>query len=195
MTIRETRLYVYTAAAVLIVADLVVIGILLSPWGKSPGQLQNRLGELKQELSAKAREVAPSRGMDKKLANASGESKVFYEERLPTLYSEIDDALAGAEKESGVHMSNVRYSSENVRREETKVPEGLRKVNLVLTISGEYVQDVKFINALERSKVFFVIQTVSLAGQRNTEQRRMGSSETNVGLQLGVETYLRRGAV
>jgi hypothetical protein len=42
---------------------------------------------------------------------------------------------------------------------------------------------VKFINALERSKLFFLIDGVTLVEQQG-----------NVRLQLKVETYLRNGA-
>ena len=60
--------------------------------------------------------------------------------------------------------------------------EGLRKLNIEITLSGAYLQEVKFINALERDKMFFLIDGVNLAEQQG-----------NVRLQLKLETYLRGG--
>lgn len=194
VAIREARRYVFVSAAALLLIDLVCLGILVSPWGRSRTHLQGRLSNFQTELQTKVRQVGPSRGMDEKLKTVSATTRDFYDQRLPQLYSEIDDALGAAEKESGVHMGDVRYGTQaQANKEEIPIPEGLRKVNIVLTISGQYVEDVRFINALERSKVFFVIQSVSLAGEQGREQTT-GRTGTNVTLQLGVETYLRRGA-
>ena len=59
----------------------------------------------------------------------------------------------------------------------------MRKLNIELSLSGSYLQEAKFINALERDKLFFVIDGVTL-----------GEQQGNVRLQLKVETYLRSGA-
>ena len=56
-------------------------------------------------------------------------------------------------------------------------------MNVEITLSGAYLQEVKFINALERDKMFFLIDGVALAEQQG-----------NVRLQLKLETYLRGGA-
>jgi hypothetical protein len=61
--------------------------------------------------------------------------------------------------------------------------EDLQRIEITLTISGPYVSDVKFMNAMERDKVFFVINSVTLAGGNNGVQ-----------LQVKAETYFRTGA-
>ena len=60
----------------------------------------------------------------------------------------------------------------------------MRKLNIEITLSGDYLQEVKFINALERDKIFFLIDGVAL-----------GEQQGNVRLQLKLETYLRSGVV
>ncbi len=187
---REIRVYGIALLLVFLAIDLAAVGVLLSPWGHSRQSLQRSLNSLKNELNAKTKEVDPSRGMDKKLVSVAADASAFYQRRLPTLYSEIDGALGAAAKESGVHLSSVTYG-DAPRREQNKnrppVAEGLRTVEISLKISGQYVEDVKFINALERSRVFFVVNSVSLVGETGSAGRSSG-----VGLQLVVETYLRR---
>jgi type IV pilus assembly protein PilO len=79
--------------------------------------------------------------------------------------------------ENAVHLSGVRY-------EQKDAPiEGLQKLNMEITLSGDYLQEVKFINALERDNMFFLIDGIALAEQQG-----------NVRLQLKLETYLRSGA-
>jgi hypothetical protein len=51
-----------------------------------------------------------------------------------------------------------------------------------IALAGEYQRIVKFINALERDRTFFIIDRVNLAEQQGG----------NVRLELHLETYLRR---
>ncbi len=78
--------------------------------------------------------------------------------------------------DTGVHFAGLKYD------EKDAAIEGLRKLNVEITLSGDYLQEVKFINALERDKMFFLIDGVNLAEQQG-----------NVRLQLKLETYLRGG--
>jgi hypothetical protein len=48
-------------------------------------------------------------------------------------------------------------------------------------VTGDYADEMRFINALERSKTFFVINSVSLGGAEGRTVR----------LELHVETFLR----
>ena len=59
----------------------------------------------------------------------------------------------------------------------------MHRLNIEIALSGSYLQEVKFINALERDKMFFLINGVML-----------GEQQGNVRLQLKLETYLRSGA-
>jgi type IV pilus assembly protein PilO len=59
--------------------------------------------------------------------------------------------------------------------------EGLERIEIAANLSGDYLQLVRFINALERNKLFFLIQGVELGGEQNGI----------VGLQLRIETYMR----
>ena len=77
---------------------------------------------------------------------------------------------------NGVQIAAVKYDDKDAP------VEGLRKLNIELALSGSYLQEAKFINALERDKLFFVIDGVTL-----------GEQQGNVRLQLKVETYLRNG--
>ena len=62
--------------------------------------------------------------------------------------------------------------------------EGLHKLSIEIALSGDYLQEVKFINALERDPMFFLIDGITL-----------GEQQGNVRLQLKLETYLRSGAL
>jgi len=158
----------------LVVLDLACVGYLLSPAGRSRQARQREYYELRAQLTAKRQEVLPTRGMDQKLKQASEDITAFNDQRFPVQYSDVAEELGKLATDTGVHLSGVKY-------DEKEAPiEGLRKLNVEITLSGDYLQEVKFINALERDKMFFLIDGINLSEQQGI-----------VRLQLKLETYLR----
>jgi type IV pilus assembly protein PilO len=177
MTISETRRTVLIILIVLLVIDAAAIAVLLSPMAKSREAREADLRQAQAQFKEREREVGPSRGMEQKISAATGDIASFYQQRLPAQYSQVDAAISKAAEESGVQLMNVNFKPEK------KSIEGLSRVNITLSISGPYVNEVKFINSLERNHVFFVINSVNLAGVASGVQ-----------LQVNAETYLRTGA-
>jgi type IV pilus assembly protein PilO len=176
-SVRETRTKLMPVVIGLVILDLACVGYIFSPAGRSRQARQREYTKLRQELVVKQQEVLPTRGMDQKLNQASQDITGFYDARFPSQYSAVAEEVGKIAADTGVHLSGVKY-------EEKDAPiEGLRRLNMELTISGDYLQEVKFINALERSKMFFLIDGITL-----------GEQQGNVRLQLKLETYMR-GAV
>ncbi|HVP56443.1 MAG TPA: hypothetical protein VMU45_15735 [Candidatus Eisenbacteria bacterium] len=176
-SIREVRKTLLPVLVGLVVIDLACFGYLLSPAGRSRQARQRDLAALQTQLAAKRQEVLPSRGMDGKLKRASGDITDFYKDRFPTEYSAVSEELGRLAAQSGVQIAAVKYDDKD-----TPI-EGLRSLNIDIALSGSYLQEVKFINGLERDKLFFVVDGVTL-----------GEQQSNVRLQLKVETFLRGGA-
>jgi hypothetical protein len=176
-SIREIRKTWMPVVITLVVLDLAGIGYLLSPAGRSRRARQRDYYEQRARLTAKQREVLPTRGMDVKLIQASRDINNFYAQRLPSKYSQVVEELGKVAAATGVHFAGVKYDDK-----ETPI-EGLRKMTVEISLSGDYLQEVKFINQLERDKMFFLIDGIAL-----------GEQQSNVRLQLKLETYLRSGA-
>jgi hypothetical protein len=176
-SIREVRKTLVPVLIGLVVIDLACVAYLLSPAGRSREARQRDLDSLQAQLAAKRQEVLPTRGMDGKLRQASDDITDFYKDRFPTQYSTVSDELGKLAAQSGVQIAAVKYDDKD------SPVEALRQLNIEVSLSGNYLQEVKFINALERDKLFFVVDGVTL-----------GEQQGNVRLQLKVETYLRSGA-
>ena len=69
------------------------------------------------------------------------------------------------------------------KQEEQEIP-GIVPVEIDGSFSGDYLQLVRFINTLERSKMFFEVDGVDLAGE----------SAGPVKLGITIHSYLRSGA-
>jgi type IV pilus assembly protein PilO len=126
-------------------------------------------------LNLKARESAPWRGLDKKIPQARKDIDAFYRDRLPTGYSAISLDLARLASQNGVTVTSEKYT-----QKETDLP-GLQSVQIEADISGDYIALVKFINALERNPMFFMVNDLELGGEHNGSIR----------LAIRIETFLR----
>ena len=169
------RRTVKTVLIILGVLDLAAVVYLLSPLSQSRAKHQEERDRVQQQLQVREREVAPLKNIDHKLVLAKREIADFYSKRIPGEYSAIAEELGKVAKANNVHISLAKYGAEDA-----EIP-GLQRVKIEAGIDGDYVNIVKFINALERDKIFFIIDSVAL-----TEQ--MGGT---VKLQVKLETYLK----
>ncbi len=173
--VRESRRRFVIVIVVLLCLDLAAAAVLMSPIGSGSRSGQQRLHQLQAQLTAKTREVVPLRGIDQKVADAKVEIDKFYKDRLPANYSSISERLGKLAAANGVKIATGTYKTEDSE------VSGLGQVTVDAAISGPYGNLVKFINAVERDQMFFLIDGVDLG------QQQAGA----VLLKLRLETYLK----
>lgn len=171
--IRKTRTKLQIAAGILLVVDVVAVALLLSPYAGSESLRKQQSHQL--WLDLKTRETAPWRGLDTKIPVAKQQIADFYRDRFPAGYAEISTGVDKIASESGVKISTEKYDQKPAEID------GVDRVTLQADVSGDYLQLVRFINTLERSKLFFIVNDLELRGEQNGQ----------VKLQIKVDTYLR----
>lgn len=176
--LRQTRKKIRTALAVLLAVDAVAVIVLVSPLVGSSNSRRQQLNQLWIELQTKTRQVAPLKNLDKKVVLASEQITNFYKQRFPAADSQIATRLGKLAAENGVTIEAARYKVEE------PVVGRLAPVEMEAQLTGNYVSLAKFINALERDEMFFIIDGISLAGEQKGPIR----------LQMKFETYLKAGA-
>jgi type IV pilus assembly protein PilO len=127
------------------------------------------------ELQVKLKESQPLRGMENKLKLADQEIAAFYRDRFPSQRSAIPAELGKLAARNGVRISQAKYEEKDAGLA------GLTRVNIESNLEGDYRQVVKFINALERDRLFFILNGIDLGNQQGGFVR----------LGLKLETYLR----
>lgn len=165
------------AIGVMLAADVVALAVLFSPLVGSTDSRQQQLSELRVELLKKTRAVAPLHGMPQKIDLAKDQINGFYKDRFAAKDSDLATELGKLVSENGVRMQQAKY------KEEEPESSGVIPVEIQGSFSGDYLQLVRFINTLERSKMFFDVDSVDLA--ENTGQVR---------LEITIHSYLRSGA-
>lgn len=159
-----------TVAVLYLVIHLVIVAQSLSA--------HNADAIAQQRISLTAAEIAarPLRGLDAKLVDSTHQADSFYQARLPYASSEVATEL-GKLSGSSVRLSRAQYTYVGV----LDGADALTEMRIDASVSGDYRPTVEFINALERDKLFFVINRINLNGQQNGQ----------VNLRINLTTFLR----
>jgi type IV pilus assembly protein PilO len=173
--LNQTRKRMQAAMIALLVIDVLAIAFLLSPLRSSQQQREHDLETAKNDLQLKIKEVGPLLGMEDKLKNADKDLGRFFSGRLPERQSAI-----ATELEKLADQNKVRIGQEKYDPKPSSLPE-LTEVQVDTFIEGDYVSLVKFINALERDKMFFIVKSLQLTSEQGG----------NVKLALKAQTFLR----
>ena len=144
-------------------------------WRTISSDSDNAMAGKQIQLKAMELQTAPLRGLDKRVDEARAQMASFYKKRIPSNYSTISGRIGELEVASGVRLTRVQYA-------QGQSGPDLTEILIDSTISGEYPQVMKFINSLERDQTFFLIRTMTLAGQQGGQ----------VNLRLGFSTWMRR---
>lgn len=176
--LRQTRKRIQTALAVLVGIDLVAVVILFSPLVGSTESRRQELTHLWGELQTKTSQVQPLKNLDKKVVVANQQIAEFYKKRFPAQESQIATQFGKLAVANGIAIEQVRY------RVEEKEIDGLHLVEMEATLSGNYVALAKYINALERDDMFFLIGSITLGGDQKGP----------IKLQMKLVTYLKAAA-
>jgi hypothetical protein len=159
---------------------LISMGIL---WREAKSQDADALSAQRVTLQTAVLAAKPLEGLDAKLAKANSQAEEFYEERLPVSYSEIATELGVLKDKNHVRLSGMTYTQAPVAGLAALKghDEQLTELRMDANLGGDYRGLVEFLNGLERDKVFFVVNGVTLTGQESGR----------VNLRMKLTTYLR----
>jgi len=172
----------WAGIGLLALVNLYLVAQMAFLWQAASGHNAAAMAQQQTVLRLAEVEAQPLRGLDDKLAAATAESDRFYRERLPGSDSAIVNELGLLTKAQRVRLIRVAYIPAPVLPGSAGA---LTEVRMDAGLSGDYRPLMEFINTLERDKMFFVIDGVTLTGQQSG----------TVNLRLRLTTYLRGGAL
>jgi Tfp pilus assembly protein PilO len=177
--LNKMRVIFMVLLAAFLIVDLGLGAYLLWPGASDHTKRAAEEQQLQQQLILKTRDVAPFLDIDRKLVDTRAQIKKFYNERIPAYWSQIASELHKLETANGVSEPvSIRYKAEDVG-----LP-NLQQVEVETAIAGDYTNITRFINAVERDRLLFVIEGVSVSGQ----------PAGTVQVQIRLQTFLKGAA-
>ena len=168
----------YGAIVLLVILNLTLAVRLIFAWNRAKQGDAARIAESQSQYRAMKLKTTPLRGLDKKIDQAKLDQKAFYEKRFPVNDSEVLTELGALAVKNNVLLARGQYAHR-------KPQQGLVEMDMEASLSGDYAPVVRFINGLERDKLFFLIDGVALNGQQNGV----------VSLRMRLTTFLRADTV
>lgn len=171
--------WVQIGLAILLVADA---GLAVERWrmnvAASEQQLQLRAVRLRAEVAALRSNLARARKVEQGIPEIATECDRFYDQQLlgPSQgYAALVADLGDIAQKAGLQTSGVRFSQKSEGKH------GVTEVDATAVIQGNYDSLIRFINGLERSKNFYVLESLQLAS----------STKGQVKLNIRLHTYFR----
>lgn len=157
--LRQTRKKLKVALAVMAGIDLLTLVVYFSPLVGSTESRRQEINQLQTELIAKTTVVAPLQNLPQKVVLASHEISDFYAKRFAAHNSDVYTELGKLKDANGVTIEQAKYKIG------AEGPGRLQPFEIEMDLSGNYTSLAKFINAVERDEMFFIINNVSLGGE------------------------------
>lgn len=178
MPVLTQRRRQFRTAAIVLAAIATIAGLyLLFPFGSDRSA---ELLQAQQEAKQLEQQVRPLRSLPELLVRSQADIGSFYKLRLPARESSVQAELGRLAAKHRVALTGAAYESFTI----PGVPD-VQVLQVKAGISGEYGAVAEFINAVERSQLFFLIDGLDIAATSTDK------ADGRVQLQLTVETYLR----
>ena len=177
---KSTQILIRWLLAAVLAADL-ALGAVNWKMAAAPGDSEDELRSLRQQRALLAADIARAKKIRADLPDIQRSSAAFFQQAIVPAqsgYSALSQDFGALARGAGVRTGNITY------REGMPDKRGVIEVEIGATVSGDYPSIVHFINALEHSDTFYVLDSLNL-----------GAATTGgLALNLHLRTYFRTAA-
>jgi Tfp pilus assembly protein PilO len=176
------------AIGVLLAINLVFFVLLLKPAGQRAEQQRQQVEELRKQMQSHRDAAAALHSIAGNLDVSSREGSDFYAQKFlpkPTGFSIVMEEVDRAARANNVRKGSVSYGLGAVAGR----PD-LEQVDITTVVDGDYGNVVRFINAVERSPLFLIIDSIS-AGAGTTGAPGMPATARGVRLSIRLVTFFK----
>lgn len=167
------------AALLILVAADVALAVALWQIGQNgPQAMRARIVRLTEQAKLLRADVERGQRIRAALPEAGHECDAFYSKAFfdsATGYSQIEDDLNSISKGAGVQTSGLRFKQKPVKGR------GVMEVDVSTKVTADYPALIRFINGLERSQDFYLLDGLALHS----------ANAGTVSLDLDLHTYFR----
>jgi type IV pilus assembly protein PilO len=162
--LKDPRVLVRAALGVLVIANVVAALLAFKPWGGSAEDLaREQIGKQPQLASMQAR-LQKTKALVAKAERARKEGDDFLAEYTTDrqhTFSTIFAELERMAREAGIEPRPVSYELDQVEGSDT-----LSQLNISASYEGSYSSLTKFVNLLDKSPRFLIIESLMAAPQQ-----------------------------
>ncbi|MBV8732148.1 MAG: hypothetical protein JO336_20260 [Acidobacteriia bacterium] len=165
--IKDPRVVMRAILGTLLAANLVAAIMAFKPFGGSADDLRREQSNASRQLAVLEARLANTRRLVQKVERARKEgddflAKYFSDRR--TTYSTLFEELSHAEQAAGIKLRNNSLELNPIEGSDT-----LQMMSLTVAYEGDYPSLEKFVNLLDKSPRFLIIESMQAAPQQNSQ--------------------------
>jgi len=148
---------------VLLLLNIAAAVILFKPWGGSAEDLERRQADLRRQLAPQQAALAKTKALAEKVQKARSEGDEFMKKNMldaRTKYSSIIGELETAATRVGLKPKESTFAKEPIEGSDN-----LEMMTISANYEGAYPNLTKFINELDRSPRFLIIESLQASPQ------------------------------
>jgi Tfp pilus assembly protein PilO len=160
---------------------LLDLGLVVALWEatrEDRGDMVAQRSRLATEARLLRADVARGERIRASLPQAGKDCDAFYRQSfldVSTGYSQVESDLDAIAQKAGVKTTGFAFKQKDVK------DRGVTEISITTGVSADYPQMIQFINGLERSKNFYLLDSLQLAS----------AAPGAIRLQLALHTYFR----
>jgi Tfp pilus assembly protein PilO len=167
LLLKDPRVIMRAIIGTLLAANLVAAVMAFKPFGGSADDLRREQSDASRQLAQFQAHLANTRKLVGKvqLARREGDdflAKYFSDRR--TTYSTLFEELDKAEQAAGIKLRNDNLELNPIEGSDT-----LQMMSLTVAYDGDYASLEKFVNLLDKSPRFLIIESMQAAPQQNSQ--------------------------
>ncbi len=162
-SLKDPRVSVRAALGTLLILNIAAALILFKPWGGSADDLDRRLTSMRAQLPKQQAALERTKLLVQKVEKARAESNQFMAKYLlneRNAYSTILGELTQAADKVNLKTKESQYGVEPIEGSDT-----LEMMTISASFEGEYLNLTKFLNELDRSPRFLIIESLTASPQ------------------------------
>jgi type IV pilus assembly protein PilO len=164
--------------AVLLAMDVILVGVLWRAARSAPEDQRKERDRLQAQARLYSADVKRAEAIKAHLSELGRDADKFYKEDLVSAasgYSDVIADLGTIAAHSGVKTSLLSFRQDDLKGR------AVTEIRITAGVEGDYASLIHFINGLERSKNFYLLDSLTLAS----------GSTGGVRLNLDLRTYFR----
>jgi Tfp pilus assembly protein PilO len=166
LNLKDPRVLVRAALGLLVAANIVAALLAFKPWGGSAEDLAREQVNLQQQLASMRARLDKSKALVTKAERARKDGDNFLAEYTTdrrTTFSTIFAELERVAQEAGIQPRPASYELDPVEGSDT-----LYQMGISAAYEGSYANLIKFVNLLDKSPRFLIIENLMAAPQQSS---------------------------
>lgn len=172
------KTWIGAALALLLAADIALAVFLVRSSREAPDEMRAQRDRLAVESRLLKADVERGQKIRASLPQVGKDCQDFYQRSfldVTTGYSSIETDLGSIASKAGLKTSGFSFKEEEIK------DRGVTEMTITTSVDGNYAAVIEFINGLERSKNFYLLNNLSLNSATSGE----------IKLALELHTYFR----